>query len=68
MGFPLAGSRDGSIHYRRYETHVRPHHGSPCEGGALYDKKITQKIPDGTLVAAGAVVISEEDVRALKEG
>jgi hypothetical protein len=29
---------------------------------------ITQKIPDGTLVAAGAVVISEEDVRALKEG
>ncbi len=32
------------------------------------DKKITLKIPDGTLVPAGAVVTSEEDVRALKEG
>jgi hypothetical protein len=47
---------------------LAPHHGSPSEGGALSYKKITQKIPDGTLVPAGAVVTSEEDVRALKEG
>ena len=32
------------------------------------DKKITLKIPDGTIVPAGAVVTSEKDVRALEEG
>ena len=37
-------------------------------GPAGSDKKITLEIPDGTLVPADAVVTSEEDVRALKEG
>ena len=42
--------------------------GAVIAGPVGSDKKITLKIPDGTLVPAGAVVTSEEDVRALEEG
>jgi len=31
------------------------------------DKKITLKIPDGTIVPVGAVVTTQKDVRALEE-
>jgi len=42
--------------------------GDVIAGPVGSDEKITLKIPDGTLVSAGAVVTSEKDVRALQEG
>ncbi len=42
--------------------------GAVIAGPVGSDKKITLKIPDGTLVPAGAVVTTEKDVRALEEG
>jgi carbon dioxide concentrating mechanism protein CcmM len=41
--------------------------GAVIAGPVGSDKKITLKIPDGTLVPAGAVVTTEKDVRALKD-
>jgi carbon dioxide concentrating mechanism protein CcmM len=59
---------NAAVFRARLGNDVRIGEGAIIVGPEAPGDRITHEIPDGTLIPAGAVVTSEDDVRALKEG
>ena len=68
MGDRVFVGENAAVFRARLGNDVRIGEGAIIVGPEAPGEKITLEIPDGTLIPAGAVVTSEDDVRALKEG
>ena len=68
MGDRVFVGENAAVFRARLGNDVRIGEGAIIVGPEAPGEKIPLEIPDGTLIPAGAVVTSEDDVRALKEG
>ena len=68
MGDRVFVGENAAVFRARLGNDVRIGEGAIIVGPEAPGEKIALEIPDGTLIPTGAVVTSEDDVRALKEG